>query len=133
MTISQEYEEIADVLHNAPVGVHFVNADGVIIYANPHELEVLGYQNSDYVGHNTAEFQIDQTVLGDMLVRLQRHEILTNYPAKVRGKDEVKYFLFNSSVYFKDGKFIHTRCFTANISKSVYDSFVAESEYYRSK
>jgi len=131
MIIVQEHEEIAAVLHNAPVGVHFVNAQGVIIYANPHELEVLGYQHDDYVGHNTAEFQVDMAILGDMLVRLQHHEILTNYPAKVRAKIGIKYFLFNSSVYFKDGKFIHTRCFTANISKCVFDSFVKESEYYK--
>ena len=125
-----DLEDVNEVIKNAPIGVHLVNAKGIIIYANPFELAMLGYTEDEYVGHNTAEFQMDKNVLSDMMARLNRQEFLKNYPAKVKAKQGVKYFLINSSAYFKDGEFIHTRCFSSNIDQPVYDVFVLHSEYY---
>jgi len=127
----QELEEVNEVIHNAPIGIHFVNSEGTIIYANPFELAMLGYAEDEYVGHNTEKFQVDKGALCDMMDRLSRQEVLANYPIQVKTKQGVKYFLLNSSAYFKDDEFIHTRCFTANIDKSVLDVFVLHSEYYQ--
>ena len=131
MNYSQEYEGISDLIHNASVGIHFVNADGIIIYANPKELEMLGYTEEEYIGHHTSEFQLEEHILCDMMARLSRQETLKNYPVKVKAKQGIKYFLFNSNAYFKDEKFVHTRCFGADIYKPVYDAFVSNSEYFK--
>lgn len=131
MNYSQEFENISDLIHNASVGIHFVNSDGIIIYANSTELEMLGYTEEEYIGHHTSEFQLEDHILCDMMARLGQQETLKNYPAKVKAKQGVKYILFNSTAYFKDEKFVHTRCFAADIYKPVYDAFVSHSEYFK--
>lgn len=123
-------ESSDNLIHNASVGIHFVDGDGQIIYANQTELETLGYHRDEYVGHNSSEFQLDNNVLADMMERLGRREILKNYPARVKGKDGIKYILYNSSVYEEDGKFIHTRCFATDIDEIIYHAFVQESDYF---
>ena len=130
MGLTQEFEEFEDVFLNASIGIIFVNADGVIIYANPYELKELGYTEDEYVGHNACEFQVGGNVISDVMARLNNKEILVNYPISVKAKQGVKYFLLNSSAYTQDDKFVHSRCFSSNISKSVYDVFVTHSEYY---
>lgn len=112
------------------MGIHSVAADGTIVYANQYELEILGYTEDEYVGHNTSEFQIDKPVLKDMNNRLGKFEILKNYPARVQGKNSIKYILYNSSVFHKDNQFIHTRCYSIDVDKNTYDAFKEISSYF---
>ena len=112
-----------EFIDNSSIGIHAVTAEGIIIYANMCELEVLGYTRSQYVGHHVSEFQIDEPCLSDMMMRLGRLEILKNYPARVQGKDDIKYIIYNSSVYEDDGKFQHTRCYGTEVEKVIYDVF----------
>ena len=118
-------------IDNSSVGIHAVAADGTIVFANQHELEVLGYTEEEYVGRNASEFQMDEDVLADMLERLGRFENLKNYPARVRGKHETKYILYNSSVYHEGDEFIHTRCYAVDIEKHAYDVFKEFSPYFK--
>jgi PAS domain S-box-containing protein len=111
-------------LEHSSVGIHSVSAEGVILYANSCELEMLGYEKNEYVGHHVSEFQVDSNCLDDMLTRLNNLDILKNYPAKVKGKNEIKYVLYNSNVFQKNGQFIHTRCYANEIEKIIYDIFV---------
>ena len=125
------FEDSSKVLNNASIGIHFVNAAGIIIYANPFELETLGYTEDEYIGHKTSEFQADEDVLEDMLCRLGNNEPLKNYPARVRAKSGIKYLLYNSNVYHKDGKFVHTRCFASEINAETYKVFRRHSDYFQ--
>jgi PAS domain S-box-containing protein len=116
---------------NASIGIHFVDKDGIIIYANPFDLEILGYTEDEYVGHHVSEFQLDEDILSDMLCRLTNNEPLSNYPARVQAKDKIKYLLYNSNVYHKDGEFIHTRCFASEIDRETYEIFKRHSDYFK--
>lgn len=124
MNYDQEHEKNSDFVHDASIGIHFVNA-------NQSELEMLGYTREEYIGHHTSEFQLEEHVLLDMMARLSRQETLKNYPVKIKAKQGLKYVLFNSNAYFKGDKFIHTRCSSADIHKNIYDVFVSESEYFK--
>jgi signal transduction histidine kinase/ActR/RegA family two-component response regulator len=78
---------------------------------------MLGYTSDEYVGHHIAEFHVDRHVIDDILARLSRGEILENYEARLRCKDgSIKDALVTSSVFWEDGKFIHTRSFTRDIT-----------------
>lgn len=101
-----------------------MSADGVILYANSYELEMLGYEKNEYVGHHVSEFQVDSNCLDDMLTRLNNLDVLKNYPAKVKAKNEIKYVLYNSNVFHDNSQFIHTRCYANEIEKIIYDIFV---------
>lgn len=114
-------ENPEEFIDNSSIGIHAVSPEGIIIYANMCELEVLGYTRSQYVGHHVSEFQMDETYLSDMMMRLGRLDKLKNYPARVQGKEGIKYIIYNSSVYEEDGEFKHTRCYGTEVDKVIYD------------
>ncbi|MEO7970168.1 MAG: PAS domain S-box protein [bacterium] len=109
--------ELTDFFENAAIGLHWVGPDGTILRVNQAELDMLGYQRDEYVGRNIAEFHVDGDVIEDILTRLSAGEVIHDYDARIRCKDRaVKYVRINSSVYREAGKFIHTRCFTRDIT-----------------
>jgi PAS domain S-box-containing protein len=110
--------ELTDFFENAAVGLHWVGRDGIVLRVNQAELAMLGCTREEFVGHHIAEFHVDQSIIEDMLRRLQTGEVLENYEARMRCKDgSIKYVSISSSVYREAGKFIHTRCFTRDISE----------------
>ena len=130
----QKQEELTDFVENATVGLHWVGPDGTILWANQAELELLGYGREEYVGRNIAEFHADPPVIADILRRLTRNEELHSYEARLRCKDgSIRYVLISSNVFWKDGKFIHTRCFTRDITerKRLEEEFFEQREYWR--
>ncbi|MDB5387211.1 MAG: hypothetical protein JWM11_2857, partial [Planctomycetaceae bacterium] len=63
-------------------------------------------------------FHADEEVICDILKRLRAGEKLTEYAARLRCKDgSIKDVLIDSSVLFKGNTFIHTRCFTRDITE----------------
>jgi PAS domain S-box-containing protein len=110
-------EELRDFVENSTVGMHWVGPDGVVLWVNQGELDLLGYTREEYVGRNIAEFHADP-IMSDTLARLVRGESLKESEARLRCKDgSVRHVLIDSSGLFKDGKFLHTRCFTRDITK----------------
>jgi PAS domain S-box-containing protein len=78
---------------------------------------MLGYLREEYVGRSIAELHADQHVIRDILKRLKAGEKLNEYPARLRCKDgSVRDVLIDSSVLWRNGKFIHTRCFTRDVT-----------------
>jgi len=106
--------EMADYLDNGAVGLHWVAADGIILWANRADYEPLGYTREEYVGHHIAEFHADPDVLDDIFPRLSKGETLYNYRARLCHKNgSLQHVLITSSVLFDAaGHFVHTRCFT---------------------
>ena len=93
-------------------------SDGTIIWANQAELEMLGYCSDEYIGHNISEFHADAPVLEDILNRLFRGDRIKEYEARLRAKDgSLRQVIIDSSALFEGGKFVHTRCFTRDISE----------------
>ena len=122
-------ENPEDFIYNSSIGVHAVSPEGMIIYANECELEVLGYEKDEYVGHHVSEYQIDSNCLADMMERLSRFDVLKNYPARVQGKVDIKYIIYNSSVYEENGEFKHTRCYGTEVEKNIYEVLVKHFEF----
>ena len=109
--------ELNDFFENAAVPLHWVGPDGTILRANRAELELLGYRAEEYVGRRIAEFHTDQNAIAGILRRLHAGEELRDYEASLRCKDgSIKHVLISSNVRFEDGKFVHTRCFTRDIT-----------------
>jgi len=86
-------ENIEDFLNNSSVGIHTVSSTGIIEYANQFELNMLGYTQEEYIGHHAAEFQVDASCFNDMQSRLNKFEVLQNYPIKIKAKHEIIYVL----------------------------------------
>ncbi len=110
--------ELSDFFDNAAEPLQWVGPDGTVLRVNDAELAMLGYPREEYLGHGIAEFHASQTVITDILSRLTAGETLTRHPAQLRCKDgSLRDVLIDSSVYYEDGRFIHTRCFTRDITE----------------
>ncbi len=111
-------QELSDFVNNGAIGLHWVGADGYILWANQAELELLGYSREEYIGHHISEFHADKEVIDDILRRLKANETLHDYEARLLCKGgSIKYVLIDSNVFWKDEQFIHTRCFTRDITE----------------
>ncbi len=118
--LKQSERELTEFFENASEAIHWVGPDGTILRANKAELHMLGYSAEEYIGRNIAEFHVDQEGIRDILARLHRGETLENHPAQMLARDgSIRDVLINSSVYFEDGQFIHTRCFTRDVTNQL--------------
>jgi two-component system sensor histidine kinase VicK len=116
--LEQQLEDLTDFVENGSLPMHWVNGSGIIIWANQAELDMLGYTKAEFVGQHIAHFHADKNVIEDILARLIAKETIRNYQARLVCKNgEMKNVLINSNVYWKDGAFLHTRCFTRDISE----------------
>ena len=117
-TLEQRVNEVNDFIENASLPLHRVDANGTIVWANQAELDALGYTREEYIGQPIARFHADEQVINDILARLTNNEVLLNYEARLVRKDgAVRHVLINSSVLRENGEFVHTRCFTRDITE----------------
>ncbi len=118
-SLQQSQAQLEDLFENATLGIHCVDANGIILRANRAELELLGYAAEEYVGHHIREFHSDPDCIADMLERLGRGETLREYEATLRAKDgSVRHVMVSSNVLWQDGAFVHTRCFTRDVTEA---------------
>jgi len=114
--------ELADFLDNAPIPLHSVGPDGTILRANRAELDLLGYAPPEYIGRHMAEFHVDPSLADSLLGRLLMGEIIRDFPARLRCKDgSVRKVLIDSRSLWENGRFIHSFCFTRDVSQYIKD------------
>jgi PAS domain S-box-containing protein len=112
-------DDLQDFFENGAIGLHLVGCDGTILRANKAELAMMGCEAGDYVGRNISEFHADPATIADILRRLKAGEKLDKYPARLRTKaGTIRDVLITSSVRFKDGEFVNTRCFTIDVTEA---------------
>ncbi|MBI3125973.1 MAG: PAS domain S-box protein [Candidatus Tectomicrobia bacterium] len=111
-------EELSNFLENAVLGMHWVNAEGIIIWANKAELALLGYAPEEYIGRRAADFHADAGMVDDILRRLERGGEVQGYEARLRRKDgSLVHVLLDLNAHRENGRLVHTRCFTRDISE----------------
>jgi PAS domain S-box-containing protein len=111
-------QELTDFFDHAPMALHWVGPDGIILRVNEAELRLLGYTRDAYLGHHIAEFHADQHVIADILRRLHAGEELQDYEARLVCQDgTIKHVLINANVLWEEGQFIHARGFTRDITE----------------
>ena len=108
---------LRDLVDNAAIGLHWVGPDGEILWANQTELDMLGYSCDEYIGQNIIEFHEDKRAIADTLARLLKGETLQDHEATLRSKDgSLRHVLINSNALFENDVFMHTRCFTRDVT-----------------
>jgi PAS domain S-box-containing protein len=125
--------ELADFVENAAVGLHWVDENGIIIWANRAELDMLGYTAGEYIGHHISEFHAHGDKIKDILKKLSGNETLSAYETELVCKDgSHKTVFISSNVLWEDDRFIHTRCFTidASVQKKLFSELEEKESYY---
>jgi len=110
-------QELRGLLENAAEGIHWVSTDGAIVWANRAEMDLVGFESEDYIGHHISEFHVDADLIANMLDRLKNGETLRNQEARLRAKDgTIRHVLINSNAVWNEDGFVHTQCFTRDVS-----------------
>ena len=124
---------ISDFIENAQIGMHWVDIEGIIVWANQAELDLLGYDRSEYIGQPLINFHVvgeassrnetlrerneNRVKIADIFGQLLNDRSITGIVAQMRRKDgSICDVSIDSNPFFKNGKFIHARCFTRDIS-----------------
>jgi PAS domain S-box-containing protein len=132
--LQSKQNELQDYIENATIGLHWVDENGIIVWANKAEMNMLGYAKEEYIGHHIGEFHINQQKISDILNRLGHNETLQRYESEVRCKDGgIKTVQLSSNVLWEDGKFVHTRCFTVDVTeqKKLFNALEESERKYR--
>lgn len=107
-----------DFFDSAPICQHIVAPDGTVLRANRTELELLGYAESEFVGHSIVEFHTDPALFAANLSDLFRGEQLHHREIQLRCKDgSVKSLLVSGRAFMKDGVWAEAHCFLRDITE----------------
>ncbi len=116
-TLLQQVEELEDFRNHANVALRCINANGVIVWANQAELDLLGHTATNYIGSAADTHHVQPAVVHEMMTTLERDGVLTDYPCVLKRADGSQIeVLINSSIYRKNGEFVHTRCITRDVT-----------------
>lgn len=131
--LQRKQRELQDYADNATVGLHWVDAEGKIIWANKAELDMFGFSAEEYLGHSISEFHNNKSIVNRLLSHLDE-ETTSQYEAEIKCKDgTIKTVSINSSALWEDGKFVHTRSFTTDITnqKKIFNALEESEKNYR--
>ncbi|KAJ1456807.1 hypothetical protein M885DRAFT_516864 [Pelagophyceae sp. CCMP2097] len=106
--------ELIDFFQNAPIAMHWLGPDGIVLWANNTELRVLGYTAEEFIGQPIMKFCPDDDALVlEVFKTLGSGASIKDVPVRFRAKDgRIVPLLIDSNVnYSKTGEFKHTRCF----------------------
>ena len=112
--------ELIDFFQNAPIALHWLSGEGIVLWANQTELDVLGYTAEEYIGQPIMKFCPDEEELVlEIFKQLGSGNAIKDVPVRFRTKDgRIVDLLIDSNVkYDADGKFGHTRCFIRDDTK----------------
>jgi len=117
LAIQRSQAELTDFFENASFGLQWFSPDGTILRANQAELDLTGYTREEFIGRNVADIHYDREVIEDILERLRQGDVVRDYEARLVCKDgSIKTVRIDASAYFEDGKFVHSRCITRDIT-----------------
>ncbi len=120
LELNNRITELTDFIDSASLALHWVNREGVIIWANQAELDLLGYRKEEYIGFPIADFHTDQDTISKILHMLLNNQRVEDYPASLRCKNgDIKHVVINSSALMKDDEFVHSMCFTKDVTEAV--------------
>lgn len=112
--------ELVDFFQNAPIALHWLSGDGIVLWANQRELDVLGYTAEEYIGQPIMKFCPDEEELVlEIFKQLGSGNAIKDVPVRFRTKDgRIVDLLIDSNVkYDTQGNFSHTRCFIRDDTK----------------
>ncbi len=117
LSLEASQQGISDFIQNATIGIHWVDANGIVVLANHAEMTMLGYSSAEYIGQPLHDFHVDRSAIKCVFNRLLNNEPIIGCESQMIRKDgSICDVSINSNALFKDGKFIHARCFTRDIS-----------------
>jgi PAS domain S-box-containing protein len=118
IALEASQQGISDFIENAAIGMDWIDIEGNIVWVNQAELNMFGYDRSEYIGQPLMNFHVDRAKIADLLRRVSHHKSVKNCEAQVWCKDgSICDISIDASGFFKEEKFIHARLFTRDITE----------------
>lgn len=119
-SLNLRQQELADFFENALEGLQQLGPDAQVMWANPAQLNMLGYSYSEYVGHPFADYFSDCRRFDEFWRRLTQREVIYDFQAALRCKNgSVKHVLIHANSSWDSETFIQTRCFIHDVTERV--------------
>lgn len=110
--------ELSDFFETASIGMHWVGPDGRVLRVNQAELDMLDYTRDEFVGRPVRDFYVEKEFIDHLLTRLEIGEQQQDCEARMWARDgSIRNVQLSSSVLWEDGRFVHTRSFTRDITE----------------
>ncbi len=110
-------EELAEFLEHAPVGLYWVDREGLVLWTNGTALDLLGIPEEECVGHPIAETFVEPQAVADILGRLGRGETVNGYEAALRANDgSVRRVVIGANSLLRDDHRVHSRWVVRDIT-----------------
>ena len=118
VALRRSEHELAEFFENASVAILWLGPDGSILRANEKALELAGCPREEYLGRSIRDFHLDPESMDEVLAKLRNGETLRELPARLRRKDgSIRDVLLDCNALFEDGRFVHARCFTRDVTE----------------
>lgn len=116
--VTVKEDQIRKIFEAASTAVHYLNSEGLILWANQEALNLWGYSYEEYVGQYMADFWIDKKNLIKLLKRLTINQQVFSHEARIRCKNgTIKYVLIDWILEEENGNFGNIYCFTRDITE----------------
>ncbi len=106
------------LLDELGIGLCYLAPDGIVLWANRAQLDLLGYTRGEFLGRPIAAFHLERREAQDLLSRMAEGRNLRNVPARLRAKDgAVREVLISSRPVLVGGELVRTRCITRDVTE----------------
>lgn len=116
--LSEARQELQDFMETAPIGLYWLNTEGLVLWANTAEYRLLGYTREEYIGQPFSKFYVNAKYAHGLLERMNEGEALDGVEALLVAKNgDTKRILITSQPFYKNGNLAHTRCFSRDVTE----------------
>lgn len=116
--LSEARQELQDFMETAPIGLYWLNKEGVVLWANRAEYRLLGYTRDEYIGQPFSKFYVNANYAHGLLERMNEGDALDRVEALLVAKNgDTKRILITSEPFYKNGSLVHTRCFSLDVTE----------------
>jgi PAS domain S-box-containing protein len=115
--IERSERELHDFFDNASVGIHWVDAAGVVIRANQAFLELLGQPRHDVIGKPVAHLHPEAGTIIAILDRVRNGDVLRDVESQLcHASGSIREVLVNAGGHWDGDQFTHAQLFTRDVT-----------------
>lgn len=111
-------QTLADFFAEAPIGLLWVGADGMILRMNQAQAAMLERQGEEFFGRQWLDYCADPAEVKEMLKLLAEKQPLLNHRLKLLRKDGSHlHVLIDANGFWENGKLVHSSWFVRDVTQ----------------
>ena len=119
-TLRLSEHNLANFFNQAPIGLVWLSASGMILRANLAQLELLGYAAEEYLGQSFIKFCGEPAQGVELLKRLATQQSVHDYPmTRLRKDGTIRHVLVDANSFWSDKQFQYSSLFLRDITDRI--------------